>query len=405
MPLPSPPLEPHAALSFEDTQIAFASKDRAYVRKAYLLFASFNLPWLVRVGSLMTLWLLRAHIPLIKWAVKKTVFDHFCAGESISECASAVEELNRSGVKSILDYSVEGEKSEAGFEATAKETLATIDWGLRHSAIAFSVFKTTGVARFGLMEKLQSAAPLTDLEKAEWERAKDRVGRICQRAADVNGRVLIDGEETCIQKVIDALAEEMMARHNRGRVVVYTTYQMYRTASLGNLKVGLSTAQSGGYQLGAKLVRGAYMETERKRARELGYPDPIQPDKAATDADYDAAILFCLDHLDQVALCAGTHNEESCQLLAQELERRGIHPANQRVFFSQLYGMSDNISFNLAKAGFCVAKYLPYGPVRSVMPYLIRRAQENSAIAGQGGREFRLLQRELLRRKRSKSLP
>jgi proline dehydrogenase len=228
---------------------------------------------------------------------------------------------------------------------------------------------------------------------------------LCQRAHDRGVRIFIDAEETWIQDVIDDLAEEMMARFNRERALVYNTYQFYRTASLPNLRKALERAKSGRYFFGAKLVRGAYMEKERDRARELGYADPIQPTKAASDADYDAAMVLCLDHLDRAAFCAGTHNESSCRLLVQELASRGIAPNDGRVFFSQLYGMSDNISFNLANAGYNVAKYLPYGPVRSVMPYLIRRAQENSAIAGQGGREVGFIGRELHRRRHQAALP
>lgn len=396
--------EPHppsslVALSFDDTRVAFAHHSDAQMRKAYLLFSSFNLPWLVQVGSALTAWLLRLGVPGARWLVKKTVFAHFCGGESIENCAAAMKSLGRFGVKSILDYSAEGEKSEAGFEATTRETIASLEWGATHPDVAFGVFKLTGVARFGLLEKLGANEPLTDAEQAEWSRVRERVERICQRTHQLGARTLIDAEESWIQDVVDRLADEMMARFNRERAVIYNTYQMYRTASLGNLRAAFGRAEAGGYFLGAKLVRGAYMEKERKRARDLGYPDPIQPSKAATDADYDAAMRFCVEHLDRIALCAGTHNDASCLLLTQELARRGIARDDPRVYFSQLYGMSDHISFNLARAGYNVAKYLPYGPVRSVMPYLIRRAQENSAIAGQGGREFRMLQAELRRRK------
>lgn len=398
-PVGSPP----PPVSFDNTAIAFATKSDAQMRKAHLLFSSLEQPVLVRAGIPLSAWLLRIGFPGVQLIVKHTVFEHFCGGESIQECDAAITALGRFGVQSILDYSVEGEKSESGFEATTRETLATIEWAATHPHIPFSVFKVTGLARFGLLEKLGARETLTADEQAEWERVRERVLRICQRAHELGVRIFIDGEETWIQDVIDGLGEEMMARFNRERALVYNTYQMYRTASLGNLRAALERATSKGYFLGAKLVRGAYMEKERQRAKERGYADPIQPDKAATDADYDRAVLFCLDHLDRMALCAGTHNEASCQLLMQELGRRGIAANDPRVFFSQLYGMSDNISFNLAKAGYNVAKYLPYGPVRAVLPYLIRRAQENSAIAGQGGREARLIRGELRRRKQARA--
>lgn len=401
---PEHPVGPAPPVSFDNTAIAFATKSDAQMRKAHLLFASLGHPWLVKAGIPLSAWAVRVGLPGVRLVVKHTVFEQFCGGESIQECQPAVDTLGRFGVQSILDYSVEGEKTEEGFEATARETIATIDWAASHPHIPFSVFKVTGLARFGLLEKLGAGEALSADEQAEWGRVRERVLRICQRAHERGVRIFLDGEETWIQDVIDGLGEEMMARFNRERPLVYNTYQMYRTASLGNLRAALERANAKGYFLGAKLVRGAYMEKERERAKERGYADPIQPDKAATDADYDSAVVFCLEHLDRMALCAGTHNEESCQKLVRELARRGIASNDPRVFFSQLYGMSDNISFNLAKAGYNVAKYLPYGPVRSVLPYLIRRAQENSAIAGQGGREVRFIQAELRRRKQARAL-
>jgi len=389
-----------APITFEDTQVAFAHKTNAQMQKARLLFASFDWPWLVRAGSAVTVFLLTLGVPLVAWLVRRTVFEQFCGGVSIPDCEAAVESLGRVGVDSILDYSVEGEQSEAAFDETTRETLATLEWGQDHPHAAFGVFKVTGVARFELLQRLSGGQPLTAEETAEWARAKERVARICERTQALGERTFIDAEESWIQPVIDLLAEEMMARFNREQAVVYNTYQLYRTASLGNLAEAIERAREGGYFLGAKLVRGAYMEKERKRAKELGYPSPIQPDKSATDADYDRALRLCLDHLDRVAFCAGTHNEASCLLLTDELAKRGLSRSDPRIYISQLYGMSDNISFNLARAGFNVAKYMPYGPVRSVMPYLVRRAQENSAIAGQTGRELRLIRSELARRKR-----
>jgi proline dehydrogenase len=398
-PSPPPPAGEPPSISFEGTESAFATKTDAQLRKAYLLFAALNQPLLARIGIPLAPLMLRARVPGVAWMVRRTVFEQFCGGESIRECQPVVEALGRHGVQSILDYSVEGEKSEAGFDATTRETIATIDWAASHPHIPFTVFKVTGLARFALLEKLNAKASLGADEQAEWERVRERVLRICQRAHELGVRIFLDGEETWIQDVIDGLAEEMMVRFNHERTIVYNTYQMYRTASLVNLRKALERARVGGYFFGAKLVRGAYMEKERRRAQELGYADPIQPTKAASDADYDAALLLCLGHLDRTSLCAGTHNEASCMLLVRELAKRGITPNDPRVFFSQLYGMSDTISFNLAKAGYNVAKYLPYGPVRAVLPYLVRRAQENSAIAGQGGREVGLIRRELHRRK------
>lgn len=398
-PLPTTSPNALAPISFEDTRVAFANKSSAQMQKARLLFASFDLPWLVRVGSAVAVFLLKLGVPGIGWLVRRTVFEQFCGGVSIPDCEGAVEALGRCGVGSILDYSVEGEQSERGFDATMEETLATLEWGESHRHAAFGVFKVTGLARFELLEKRSAGLALTPEEEAEWARVRARVERICARAHALGERLFMDAEESWLQPAIDRLAEEMMVRFNGERAIVYNTYQLYRTASLGNLEAAHGRAVAGGYRLGVKLVRGAYMEKERRRARERGYADPIQPDKAATDADYDRAVRFCLDHLDRIEFCAGTHNEASCHSLTEEIARRGLRRDDPRIWFSQLYGMSDNISFNLARAGFNVAKYMPYGPVRAVMPYLIRRAEENSAIAGQGGRELRLIQRELARRK------
>jgi proline dehydrogenase len=386
-------------ISFEDTGVAFAAQSNARLQKARLLFSVMEKPWLASTSIALTRVLLGARIPGVAPLVRATAFAQFCGGESIEQCQEAVETLGRQGVQSILDYSVEGLQSEAGFDAAAKEVLATIEWAAKHPHIAFSVFKLTGLARFALLEKLNARVALSAEEQAEWERVRARVERLCERAHSLGVRLFIDAEESWIQDVIDTLAEEAMARFNRERPLIYNTYQMYRTASLGNLKAAYARAQAGGYFFGVKLVRGAYMEKERARAKEHGYADPIQPSKEATDADYDRALVFCVENLERMALCAGTHNESSCRLLMSEMARHGVAPDDKRVYFSQLYGMSDNISFNLARAGYAVAKYLPYGPVRKVLPYLIRRAEENSAIAGQGGREIGLVRRELKRRK------
>lgn len=392
-------IQSEAPLAYEDTQVAFAYRSTWEMLKAYLLFWSFSHAWMVRLGSRVTSWVLRLRIPGLFTLVKRTLFTQFCGGETIQECEQVVNTLGKNGVFSILDYSVEGEKSDAGFDATLKETIATLDYAKGHPHVAFGVFKMTGLVRLGLMEKLSAKEALSPSEWAEWERAKARIMTLCQHVSDVKGQLFIDAEESWIQGLIDTTAEEMMAAFNRERPVIFNTYQLYRTEALRNLGDALERARIRGFWFGAKLVRGAYMERERARAKQLGYPDPIQRDKASTDRDYNQAVALCLDHLDRVAICAGTHNDESCLRLSKEMAERRIEKSDRRIFFSQLYGMSDHLSFNLAKEGYNVAKYLPYGPVTAVLPYLIRRAEENSAIAGQGGREFRLVQRELKRRR------
>jgi proline dehydrogenase len=335
----------------------------------------------------------------VKSPIKHTLFEQFCGGESIQECEAAIQDLASYHIKTILDYSVEGEKTEAGFDATTHEILATIERAKGDTNIPFSVFKVTGLASTELLEKKQSGLPLTDAEKISYERVLKRVDTICKRAHENNVRIFIDGEESWIQETIDELAYEMMRKYNKEQPIVYNTFQMYLTASLNKLKEALHDAVMHNYYLGAKLVRGAYMEKEREEARRRGLADPIQPDKESTDRDFDKALLLCMNEKQRIALCSGSHNEHSNYYLTVLMEKHGLAPNDTRVYFAQLYGMSDHISYNLAKAGYNVAKYVPYGPIESVMPYLFRRAEENTSISGQSSREFKLIQTELRRRK------
>ena len=279
-----------------------------------------------------------------------------------------------------------------------EEILRTVAVAKDRKEIPFSVFKPTGICRFALLEK-KSASTLNDAEQAEWARVEARMLRLCQAAYDAGEPILVDAEESWIQPAIDALVERMMERFNRERAIVYNTVQLYRHDRLAYLKAAHERAVKGGYFIGMKLVRGAYMEKERARAAEQGYPDPIQPDKAASDRDYDAALRFCVEHIDRISVVAGTHNERSSLLLARLMQERGLAHNDPRIHFSQLLGMSDNISYNLAAAGYNVAKYVPYGPVREVLPYLIRRAQENTSARGQTGRELGLILTEQKRRR------
>jgi proline dehydrogenase len=368
----------------------------------YWLFGMMNQNWLVKFGTWAIQLAFKLHLP-IKWLVKQTVFAHFCGGENIEDCQKSLEKLAKYRVGAILDYSVEGEKNEKGFELTTQETLRTIEKAaLNKDKIPFSVFKVTGIAPFALLEKIQAQETLTESEQKDWSNARRRVDMICKRAFDRKVRIFIDAEESWIQQTIDNLAYEMMEAYNITEPIVYNTYQMYCHASLKNLERAYQDAVDKNYFLGAKLVRGAYMEKERARAEEKGYPDPIQPNKAASDRDFDAALRFCVLHHRRIALCAGTHNEQSSILLTQLMEENQIAPQNPNFYFAQLYGMSDHISYNLANAGFNVAKYVPYGPVKAVLPYLFRRAAENTAVAGQSSREFGLIQAEIRRRKRVK---
>lgn len=391
-------MEAKPTVSFEDTAVAFEYKSDAAMRKANFMFSLVNHPWIsaLATGSVkIALWLRLPVEPLIR----TMVFDHFCGGESIDKSEAVVGLLGKYGVNTILDYSVEGAKSEAGFDHAMEEILHTIEKAHHSKNIPFSVFKITGLASAELLEKVQRKAALDEAERTAFERIRVRMDRICKQAHAYKIPVLLDAEETWIQDVIDSLAYDLMARYNKEQAIVFNTYQLYRTDSLKNLKDAFHGAAMNNYFLGAKLVRGAYLEKERKRAELLGYPSPIHPDKEATDKAFNQALTFCIDNKQRISVMCGSHNEYSNHFLTVLMEKHSMKNSDRRVWFAQLYGMSDNISFSLAKAGYCVAKYVPYGPVRSVLPYLLRRAAENTSVAGQSSRELMLIQNEIKRRK------
>ena len=385
-------------LSFENTEIAFRHSSNNALKRAYWLFKIINVNFLVKIGPPITNFAINIGLP-VKGLIKATIFNHFCGGETIAECGNTIKNLANGGVGTILDYSIEGEDDEQVFDHTRDEIIRTIERASGDNAVPITVFKVTGVGRFSLLEKLDAGQELTTDEQKEWEKVQQRVLDICDKAFKLGIPVMIDAEETWIQKTIDLLALDMMNRFNKEKAIVYNTYQMYRHDKLQSIKDDYQQAVDEGFILGAKIVRGAYMEKERRRAAELGYPSPIQPNKEAADEDYNAALRFCVDNIDRIAFVAGTHNEQSCQLLAELLSDKNIDPKNPHVYFSQLLGMSDNLSFNLANADYNVAKYVPYGPIKAVLPYLFRRAQENTAIVGQMSRELSLIVKEKRRRK------
>ena len=382
---------------FEDTLVAFASKSDAQLRKTYWLFSLMNQARVVNLGTFFIKLALKLNLP-IKNLIRITIFEQFCGGETIRQCDSTITSLAASGIGTILDYSVEGEDNESSFDATTKEIINTIDKAAQSGDIPFSVFKITGIASSELLEKVQRREELSESEKEAYTRIKERVEKLCSHAFEKNVRIFVDAEESWVQGVIDELTYEMMEMFNKEKAIVYNTYQLYRHETLDALKGAYLKARQRGYILGGKLVRGAYMEKERLRARENEYFNPIHASKDATDNDYNAAIDFCIENLNHISVCLGTHNEYSCQYCALKMNRSGIEKKDDRIWFAQLLGMSDNISFNLAKAGYNVAKYVPYGPISAVMPYLIRRAEENTSIAGQSSREFLLVRSELKRR-------
>lgn len=385
-------------LDFQDTATAFADKSNSELKEKYRLFKMMNSPFLNAIGTRTAKFALALGLP-VEGLIKSTVFEQFCGGETIEECETAIKKLGESDIGTILDYSVEGKSEEADFERTKEETIRTIRRAKDDPDIPFAVFKVTGIAPLGTLEKLSCKKRLDAKGQAKCERIHNRVQEICEFAYSIGQPVFIDAEESWIQSAIDRLAIEMMEKYNREGPIVFNTWQMYRTDKLENLKQSRRNASRDGYILGVKLVRGAYMEKERARAEEMGYPSPIQPDKEATDRDYDAAIEYCLDHLEDVAFVAGTHNEMSTQKLVRKMNDRGIPVGHPHVFFSQLYGMSDNLSYVLAKNGYSVSKYVPYGPVKDAIPYLIRRADENTSVTGQVSRELDLIEKELKRRK------
>lgn len=387
-------------LSFDDTSVAFANQSDWQLKKTYFIFAAMNRNWLVKIGTFFMKLFLMLKFP-IKGAIKSTIFEHFCGGETIEGCTETIQQLDKAHIGTILDYSVEGEDSEESFDVTVKEILRTIEKAAQMPAIPFSVFKVTGIASTELLEKAQSAQGLNDTETAAFARVRERMDILCKAAYEHHVRIFVDAEETWIQDTIDQLAYEMMERYNRKECIVWNTYQMYRVESYANLVQATETALAKGYELGVKLVRGAYMEKERQRAHEMEYSDPIHATKEDTDQAYNQAVLYFLENRNVISICLGTHNEYSCLLLAEKMKEAGIPVNDAHIWFAQLLGMSDNISFNLAHSGYNVAKYVPYGPVEAVMPYLFRRAEENTSVAGQASREFTLLKKEVRRRKRA----
>jgi proline dehydrogenase len=391
-------------ISFDNTENAFEYKSNKELKSAKFLFSTMGYPWFVQLGTRLTPFIMKTGLP-VHGIIRKTIFKQFVGGETLEETAGVGAVLGKYGVQVILDYGVEGKEGEDSFDHATEEFIRVINYAATQTNIPFISIKVTGLARFALLQTLNEAPRLRsgihdhEVEIDEWDRVRERMYAICEIASEKNIGVLVDAEESWIQDPIDRLTMEMMEIFNKEKIVVYNTIQLYRHDRLHFLKLSHQIAQQKGFKLGVKLVRGAYMEKERARAKEMGYPSPIQPDKEASDKDYDLAVRYCIDHLDQIAVIIASHNEASNLLTAELLDQKNIPHNHPHIHFSQLYGMSDNITFNLAKEGFSVSKYLPFGPIRDVIPYLMRRAQENSSVSGQTGRELSLIKRELARRK------
>jgi proline dehydrogenase len=403
-------------ISFENTQYAFEYKSDAALRKARFLFSIMSSSWLVALGTRLTPLAIRLGLP-IKGLLRSTLFSQFVGGETLESTQAVAASLEHYGVKVILDYGVEGKEGEENFDQATLEFNRVIDYAATASNIPYISIKITGFARFGLLEQLQQQmlsqsghlmdryhamlAQVDPERRAEWQRVLDRAQRICANARDRKVAVAIDAEESWIQEPVDALATLMMQRYNQEKPVVYNTVQLYRHDRFRFLQDACTESSSQNYVLALKLVRGAYMEKERKRALEKGYASPIHANKEAVDLDYNQALSYCIDRIDRVAVIVASHNEYSNMLATKLLRDKGLSLAHPHIHFSQLYGMSDNITFNLSKAGASVSKYLPFGPIEDVVPYLMRRAQENTSVKGQTGRELSLIQKELERRKQS----
>lgn len=410
-------MERYPGISFDNTEFAFEYKTDKQLRKARFLFSLMGKAWLVKLGTRFTPWAIKAKLP-IKGIIRNTIFSQFVGGETLEQTALVAKKLGEYHVQVILDYGVEGgDDGEQGFDHSTEEFIRVINYAATQPNIPFMSIKVTGFARFSLLEKLDTAMhnnqgtlmkrflkavdDLSPDEKEEWHRVRLRMMKICETAAIKKVGVMVDAEETWIQDPVDALTILMMDTFNKHRPVIYNTIQHYRHDRLKFLKDSYEAAAERNFILGAKLVRGAYMEKERKRAAELGYPSPIQPDKESTDRDYNEGLAFCIDHIDRVATIVASHNEYSNLLATQLLQKKGLPLNHPHIHWSQLYGMSDNITFNLAHAGCSVSKYLPFGPIEDVIPYLMRRAQENTSVKGQTGRELALIKKELQRRNSS----
>jgi len=383
---------------FNNTEVAFSLKKDSELERAYFLFKMIANEPLVRIGTAMTNFAIKAKLP-VEGLIRATVFDHFCGGVSEDDCMPVIDKMYVKKVSSVLDYSVEGKEDEEQFDTAFDMTIKLLDFVKEKEAIPFAVFKPTGFGRIELYEKVGDKANLTVDEAEEWDRVAARYDKVCALAKEKDVKLLIDAEESWMQDAADDLVTDMMRKYNTEKAIVFNTLQMYRWDRLDYLKQLHAEAKAKGFYVGMKLVRGAYMEKENERAIANSYTSPICESKSATDRNFDAGVSYMVENISTLSLFAGTHNEDSSYLVMQLMQEQNVPVNSDAIWFGQLYGMSDHISYNLSEAGYNVAKYLPFGPVRDVMPYLIRRAEENTSVAGQTTRELNLLKEERKRRK------
>ena len=389
------------AVNFNNTEVAFKGKSNSDLREMHLLFKVMNSPHWVLMGKKLINFAFATHLP-IEWFVKRTIYKHFCGGVSITDCAKLIDRLDQRNVGAILDYAVEGERDEKMFDATCKEIMQTISFAHNNKKTPFSAFKMSGIGSIELMTKVSNNEPLNKSETESYGLLVKRVDDICKLGYELGVPVLIDSEETWIQPMLDNLILDMMRKYNKEKAIVQNTYQMYRHDRVAIIKQHHSIALREGFKLGLKIVRGAYMEKERERAIKMKYPSPIHLNKEATDRDFDDIIRYFVDNVETICFMVATHNEKSSQLLCTLIEEYGLPKNHPHIYFSQLYGMSDHLTYNLAERGYNVVKYVPYGVVKTMIPYLIRRAEENSSVTGQSSRELLLIKQEIERRKKSK---
>ena len=388
-------------IDFKNTKIAFEAKSNNDLKRAKALFGAIKRPWTVKLGKVFVYVTTKLRLP-VAWIVKPTIYKQFVGGETLKECTPLAKQLMKYNVRAIFDYSAEGGGTPADIKNTFEEIMSSVEYAKGNSSVAYTVFKPTALTTDELLEKASSKANLTEKEQKEYDEYKERFESLCQRAYDCDVRILVDAEDYCFQDAIDEFTDEMMRKFNKKRAIVFTTFQMYRHDRLPYLERLYDDAVKNNYIVGMKFVRGAYMEKERERAKQLGYPDPICPTKQATDENYNNGLSYVVSHINKFELFSGTHNEESNLFLADLIIKNQLDSNDNRIFFAQLYGMSDNLSYNLAHEGYNVAKYIPYAPVRKVLPYLIRRAEENTSMAGQTTRELEMLKAEIKRRKSEK---
>lgn len=395
-------LKEKATIDFSNSSIAFKNKSDKELKRTAFLFKTMNYQWLVNLSSTLGLWALKLHLPLVKLILGATIVKQFIGGTTLKNCQKTITKLETANTATVLDYGAEAKDTEADFDKTKSENIAAIHFAQANNSVPIITAKISGFGRNELLEQIQNGTPLTTAQKKEYDSLLDKIDAICAEGEKNGVGVFIDAEESWIQGTIDQVAKLMMERYNKEKVIVYNTFQMYRKDRYAYLVNAYEEAKNGNYLLGAKLVRGAYMEKEKLRAAKMGYPNPIQDSKLATDADFDKALRFCFDHYEAIGFCNATHNQKSCQLLAQWIADNQVARNHPHLLFCQLYGMSDNITFNLSDAGYNAAKYVPYGSIDDVFPYLVRRAQENTAMQGEISREYDMVLKEITRRKKSK---